>query len=323
MVRRLNIDGDGQGDLSRATAARCGRCWSTRSSPTGTGSSTSAATTFSYGEFGGEPHRRRPARRRGLHRRPVPHRRGRVRGHPAPGHLLPGRPAPRPARTPVAAGQPPPPRLLHAGHHRGAYPGGRPDRQDQVRTRRAVAWPTPTRCSTCRDQDQAKLRLALQIPALSPGWQESFRRTAAAGRGHRTTAAPPAPAGPAGPAWPGFRKLRVTKIVPESRDRVIDLPRRTPTAPPLPAAKPGQYLTLRVDGAGRAAPGAQLLAVLGPRRPALPDQRQARAARRRQQLSHHPPDAPDQISRPPPRAAISSSTRPMTVRFCWCPRASA
>ena len=44
MVRQINIDGDGQGDL-KGTAVRCGPCWSTRFSPTGTGSSTSVVTT--------------------------------------------------------------------------------------------------------------------------------------------------------------------------------------------------------------------------------------------------------------------------------------
>src|SRR5580704_3961524 len=65
--------------------------------------------------------------------------------------------------------------------------------------------------------DPALLRRALDIPALSPGWQGSFRdllaeATPPAGSG----AKPPAGSGvepvvdPA-PAWPGFRPLRVTR----------------------------------------------------------------------------------------------------------------
>jgi ferredoxin-NADP reductase/MOSC domain-containing protein YiiM len=105
-------------------------------------------------------------------------------------------------------------------------------------------------------KDQAKLRLALQIPALSPGWQESFRHMQQQAEATGATAAPPTPAGPAGPAgpaWPGFRKLRVTKIVPES-ETVSSIYLAAPDDTPLPAAKPGQYLTLRVDGAGEPPP---------------------------------------------------------------------
>ena len=57
-------------------------------------------------------------------------------------------------------------------------------------------------------RDPAKLRDAVQIPALSPGWQGSFRDLLAAARWH---------AGEAGPAWPAFRQLRVAKVVPETR----------------------------------------------------------------------------------------------------------
>ena len=48
LVRRLNIDGDGQGDLA-GTAASSGRCSSTRSTPTATGSASSGGATSSTG----------------------------------------------------------------------------------------------------------------------------------------------------------------------------------------------------------------------------------------------------------------------------------
>src|SRR6266498_2024538 len=57
------------------------------------------------------------------------------------------------------------------------------------------------------DRDPAKLRLALQIPALSPGWQGSFRELLAAADGSGAAT---------GPAWNGFRALRVAKVIPES-----------------------------------------------------------------------------------------------------------
>jgi MOSC domain-containing protein YiiM len=57
-------------------------------------------------------------------------------------------------------------------------------------------------------RDQRKLRVALQIPALSPGWQGSFRDLLAA-----ADSGGAAPAPEAGPAWPGFRQLRVAQVV--------------------------------------------------------------------------------------------------------------
>jgi ferredoxin-NADP reductase/MOSC domain-containing protein YiiM len=95
-------------------------------------------------------------------------------------------------------------------------------------------------------KDTAKLRLALQIPALSPGWQESLRELLQAD-------ATASPARPPAPAWPGFRPLHVTKIVPES-ETVSSIYLAAADGSPLPAAKPGQYLTLRVTGAGQPAP---------------------------------------------------------------------
>ena len=84
---------------------------------------------------------------------------------------------------------------------------------------------------------------ALRVPALSPGWQASFRTllNGEPGRGNAglTTASPP-------PAWPGFRRLTVTAIEHES-DGVISIQLDDPDHMPLPAARPGQYLTLRIQ----------------------------------------------------------------------------
>jgi ferredoxin-NADP reductase/MOSC domain-containing protein YiiM/ferredoxin len=98
--------------------------------------------------------------------------------------------------------------------------------------------------------DQEKLRVALRIPALSPGWQGSFRdMLAAAGDGPSSGASSPS----AGPAWPGFRQLRVTKVVPES-EQVSSIFLTAADGTGLPAFQAGQYLTLRVSGAGQPAP---------------------------------------------------------------------
>ena len=87
-----------------------------------------------------------------------------------------------------------------------------------------------------------QLLRALRIPALSSGWQESFRALleAEAGRGNAglTMASPP-------PAWSGFRRLEVTAIEQVS-DSVISISFEDPGGEPLPPARPGQYLTLRI-----------------------------------------------------------------------------
>ncbi|MFG2350228.1 MOSC domain-containing protein [Streptomyces phaeochromogenes] len=94
------------------------------------------------------------------------------------------------------------------------------------------------------DRDPAKLRLALDIPALSPGWQGSFRELLTAADGSGDVAAPAA----TGPAWKGFRALRVAGVVPESAT-VSSIRLASPDGTPLPTARAGQYLTLRIPGA--------------------------------------------------------------------------
>jgi ferredoxin-NADP reductase len=89
---------------------------------------------------------------------------------------------------------------------------------------------------------------ALRIPALSPGWQASFREMLSdengGGNAGLVATAPP-------PAWPGFRPLRVTAIEPES-DTIYSVRLADPSGAPVPAALPGQFLTVRVrpDPAG-------------------------------------------------------------------------
>jgi ferredoxin-NADP reductase/MOSC domain-containing protein YiiM/ferredoxin len=92
-------------------------------------------------------------------------------------------------------------------------------------------------------KDQARLRTAVDIPALSPGWRGSFRDLL-------TTASVP---DSEAPAWTGFRPLRVTKVVTESAD-VASIYLASADDAPLPAARAGQYLTLRIPGAGTPAP---------------------------------------------------------------------
>jgi ferredoxin-NADP reductase/MOSC domain-containing protein YiiM/ferredoxin len=83
---------------------------------------------------------------------------------------------------------------------------------------------------------------ALRIPALSPGWQGSFRallnEDPGSGNAGLTAASPP-------PAWPGFRQLNVTAITQES-DSAISIRLEDPTGTAVPPARAGQYLTLRL-----------------------------------------------------------------------------
>jgi ferredoxin-NADP reductase/MOSC domain-containing protein YiiM/ferredoxin len=87
-----------------------------------------------------------------------------------------------------------------------------------------------------------QLLRALRIPALSPGWQASFRALVdgepGGGNAGLIAASPP-------PAWPGFRRLAVTAIAPES-ESVLSIRLEDPDGATLPVARPGQYLTLRL-----------------------------------------------------------------------------
>ncbi len=91
-----------------------------------------------------------------------------------------------------------------------------------------------------------KVRRALRIPALSPGWQASFRELASqpAG-GHGSGNAGLAAASPP-PAWPGFRSLAVTAVEPET-ESITSLRLADPAGATLPAAGPGQFVTVRLQ----------------------------------------------------------------------------
>jgi ferredoxin-NADP reductase/MOSC domain-containing protein YiiM len=96
-------------------------------------------------------------------------------------------------------------------------------------------------------RDHAKLRLATQIPALSPGWQRSFRDLLQAAD---AAAGPPKRAEP---AWTGFRSLKVTKVVSESTT-VSSVYLTAADGTRLPTAQAGQSLALRIPAAGTPAP---------------------------------------------------------------------
>jgi ferredoxin-NADP reductase/MOSC domain-containing protein YiiM len=93
-----------------------------------------------------------------------------------------------------------------------------------------------------------RLERALQIAALSPGWRSSF--IALLGSQSDGNAGL-APASAAHPTAPGFRPLRVTAIDQEAAD-VVSLTMQCAGGEPLPEALSGQYVVLRLPGIGGA-----------------------------------------------------------------------
>jgi len=93
-----------------------------------------------------------------------------------------------------------------------------------------------------------QLERALRIPALSPGWKTSFQtlleqvqtgKTAKGNPGLTSAGGPP-------PAWQGFRPLRVSHIERESKG-VSSLVLVPTDNHPLAAALPGQFVVLRLQ----------------------------------------------------------------------------
>ena len=102
---------------------------------------------------------------------------------------------------------------------------------------------------------QAELERALRVPALSAGWRASFAALLEQQRGGTAGGnAGLAPSSGPAPAWTGFRPLRVTGKTRESGSvvsLVLEPVDRTPLALPLP----GQFIVLRL----RSAPDASAL----------------------------------------------------------------
>jgi ferredoxin-NADP reductase/MOSC domain-containing protein YiiM len=92
-----------------------------------------------------------------------------------------------------------------------------------------------------------QLERALRIPALSVGWRHSFEALLTRERqgGGTTGNAGLTAASGQPPAWPGFRLLRVARKVRESGN-VISLVLESTDAQPLAAALPGQFVVLRL-----------------------------------------------------------------------------
>jgi ferredoxin-NADP reductase/MOSC domain-containing protein YiiM len=87
-------------------------------------------------------------------------------------------------------------------------------------------------------RDMEMLRKAVDVPALSPGWQQSFADLLAAHdeRPHDRA-----------PGWNGFRPLRVVDVHREA-PAVLSIAFEAEDGAPLPVPRPGQYLTLKIPG---------------------------------------------------------------------------
>ncbi|HTV06543.1 MAG TPA: MOSC and FAD-binding oxidoreductase domain-containing protein [Acidobacteriaceae bacterium] len=92
-----------------------------------------------------------------------------------------------------------------------------------------------------------QLQRALKIPALPAGWQASFRALLEQEQGGKTLNGNSGLAQDSGPppAWPGFRKVRVSAVNWESKT-VFSLLLTSGDGSPLAVARPGQFVVLRV-----------------------------------------------------------------------------
>jgi ferredoxin-NADP reductase/MOSC domain-containing protein YiiM len=96
------------------------------------------------------------------------------------------------------------------------------------------------------DHAHDRLERALRIEALPPGWRGSFEALLQSQNNAAATGnAGLAPAAAAHPVSPGFQSLVVTSIVRESID-VLSFAMQSADGQPLPMALPGQYVVVRL-----------------------------------------------------------------------------
>ena len=98
-------------------------------------------------------------------------------------------------------------------------------------------------------QTVRQLERAIAIPALSEGWRHSFEalleQLEQGASGNRGLAPPSS--GP--PAWAGLRPFRIAEVARESAS-IASFVLEPVDGEPLPAFRPGQFLTVRVQPAG-------------------------------------------------------------------------
>jgi ferredoxin-NADP reductase/MOSC domain-containing protein YiiM len=115
-----------------------------------------------------------------------------------------------------------------------------------------------------RDHARDRLERAVRIGPLSPGWRSSFEallqsQTTGEGSGNAGLA----PDAAAHPVAPGFRPLTVTAIHHESAD-VLSLTMQSPDGHALQTALPGQYVVLRLRRTAGGSPLFRSYSLSGP-----------------------------------------------------------
>jgi ferredoxin-NADP reductase/MOSC domain-containing protein YiiM len=97
-------------------------------------------------------------------------------------------------------------------------------------------------------RDERTLRAALDIPALSEGWRWSFQQLLTGGDAEGNPGLAPQPAGL--PAYPAFRAFTVTRLVHESA-HVLSVHLTPADGAAMPSWQPGQFVPVRLwDAAG-------------------------------------------------------------------------
>jgi ferredoxin-NADP reductase/MOSC domain-containing protein YiiM len=110
------------------------------------------------------------------------------------------------------------------------------------------------------DHARDRLERALRIEALSPGWRSSFEALLESQMSGNAGLLPEAAAHPASP---GFRPLAVIAIDQESAD-VLSLTMQSPNGQLLPTAIPGQYVVVRLQPAADGPPLFRSYSLSGP-----------------------------------------------------------
>lgn len=157
-------------------------------------------------------------------------------------------------RVGMRLGEPEMPNLLVAHHRPGFYMRviheGRVEAGDAIeltrRGRHELSIADVDALLYLPDRDMDRLRQAVDLPALSPGWQQSFREMLGAQADSTTPATQE-------PAWSGFRRLRVDAVSVES-PTITSIGMVSTDGTPLPTPLPGQYLTVKIPDAGEPAP---------------------------------------------------------------------
>ena len=245
MVRRLNIDGDGQGDLAghggeqRAVMVYQTESYEHWKSHLGRDDLEPGISARTSRRPASAMTRSASATGTGSERP--------IRSHPAAGDLLPGRYASRRTGYAESSCRPSSSGLLLPRHHRGMCAAG----DAIVRTRRGrheLSVADVDALLYLPDRDVGHSARLLSASA-EPGLAAVLRRAARREKLHRRNAA----ADRRRAGWTGFRHLRVAQTHREST-AVMSIELESEDGAPLPAPRPGQYLTLRIPGAGDPAP---------------------------------------------------------------------